>query len=222
MTMQAFTKNVSDNSTEQGFQFTFHCDNCQDGYKTKFADSKTAQKANLMKGLSSLVSMAATMTGKYNVGYSLDKGIDVVKGRFAQMSPEWQKEHDAAFEKAINEAKGNFKKCPNCNNWVCETCWNEQDGLCTRCSQRENVMVSAEVAAAKRKQVGNKAAEKNLYSSADIETKVTSCSKCGKPFGKGKFCVNCGAAVGFLKCKECGAKNVPGTNSCGECGKKLA
>jgi hypothetical protein len=34
--LQAFTRNYQDNSTEAGFQFTFYCDNCNDGYKSGF------------------------------------------------------------------------------------------------------------------------------------------------------------------------------------------
>ncbi|MGB4564892.1 MAG: hypothetical protein WBJ00_08950 [Dethiobacteria bacterium] len=40
--MQPFTDNFEDNSTEAGFQFTFYCDLCQEGYKTKFKPIKRA------------------------------------------------------------------------------------------------------------------------------------------------------------------------------------
>ena len=33
MALQSFTRNYEDNSTEAGFQFTFYCDICQDGFK---------------------------------------------------------------------------------------------------------------------------------------------------------------------------------------------
>ena len=41
MPLQPFTENFADNSTEAGFQFTFFCDLCQEGYKTTFIESKT-------------------------------------------------------------------------------------------------------------------------------------------------------------------------------------
>ena len=41
MALQPFTDNFADNSTEAGFQFTFFCDLCREGYKTKFIESKT-------------------------------------------------------------------------------------------------------------------------------------------------------------------------------------
>lgn len=42
--MTAFTRNYEDNSTEAGFQFTFYCDVCNDGYKTSFVESETYKK----------------------------------------------------------------------------------------------------------------------------------------------------------------------------------
>jgi len=50
---------------------------------------------------------------------------------------------------------------------------------------------------------------------------VTICPACGKPAGNGKFCINCGAPLGMIKCPKCGAENPPGTSFCGNCGTKL-
>ncbi|MDD5317649.1 MAG: zinc ribbon domain-containing protein, partial [Candidatus ainarchaeum sp.] len=216
---QGFTKNFSDNSTAEGFQFTFNCVNCRDGYKTKFVASETAKKGKLLKTAGGLFGAVAQLAGKSSIGYGVDRGVDAVSGRFTGMSPDWHKEHDAAFEKAQNEAKANFHKCPNCANWVCETCWNEQEGLCVKCAPRENVSIATTVAKAKRTQMEKKAAETKLFT-GELESKVTECPACGKPAGKGKFCVNCGAPMGMVKCRKCGAKNPPGTKFCGECGEK--
>ena len=52
MSLTAFTRNYEDNSTEAGFQFTFYCDLCHDGYKTQFIESQTYKKGSLFRGLS--------------------------------------------------------------------------------------------------------------------------------------------------------------------------
>lgn len=58
MTLKPFTKNFADNSTEAGFQFTFFCDLCGDGFKTSFQASKTYKKGGLLRGLGKAVSVA--------------------------------------------------------------------------------------------------------------------------------------------------------------------
>ena len=64
MPMQAFTRNYEDNSTEAGFQFTFYCDLCSDGYKTKFIESKSYKKAGFLRGLGKAVSLGADVIGR--------------------------------------------------------------------------------------------------------------------------------------------------------------
>ena len=49
--LKAFTRNYEDNSTEAGFQFTFYCDICQDGYKTSFVESETHKKNSKIRGI---------------------------------------------------------------------------------------------------------------------------------------------------------------------------
>jgi len=220
MALQPFTRNFADNSTEAGFQFTFYCDICRDGFKTKFIESKSYKKGKLLKGLGGLISAAAQVAGKYNVGYGVERGMDVIGEKFKGMSPEWHKEHEAAFETAQNEAKEHYHRCPKCQKWVCESDWNEQEGLCVEDAPRVNV----EVAAAKAKKmvadIQQKAGEKQVFT-GEIDSKQTLCPKCGKPAGEGKFCNNCGAPLNLAKCPKCGAKNPAGTKFCGECGTKI-
>lgn len=220
MALQSFTDNMQDNSTEAGFQFTFYCDLCREGYKTKFVECKATRKAGFLKGLAAGVSMAASMMGKYNVGYNLERGADLLTQRFSGMSPEWQKEHDAAFELAQNEAKEHFHRCPKCKKWVCPTDWNEQEGLCVDDAPRQAI----EVAAAKAKKMVKDIeaqAENTTVFKGEIKSKQTVCPKCGKPAGEGKFCANCGSPLGLVKCAKCGAESPAGTRFCGECGGKL-
>lgn len=215
-----FTDNFADNSTEAGFQFTFYCDICGEGYKTRFIESKTYKKRKFFKGLGDLVSTVSQLTGKYDVGYGAERARDVISERFSGMSPEWHKEHEAAFELAQNEARQHFHRCPRCTRWVCENDWNEQEGLCIKCAPH----IAAEVAAARAEKavqdIKEKAAKTQVFT-GEIESRQTICPVCGKPAGEGKFCVHCGAPLTMIQCPKCGAKNPVGAKFCGECGTKL-
>jgi len=215
-----FTSNYADNSTEAGFQFTFYCDTCREGYKTRFTESRTYGKKKFFKGLGDMIGVVAQMTGQSGLGSSLERGADAISAKFTGMSPEWHKEHEAAFELAQNEAKGHFKRCPKCNKWHCEACWNEQTGLCVADAPRENVEVAAARAQKMVKDIGA-AADGTAVFTGKVDVRQTICAKCGKPAGEGKFCGNCGASLGVPKCPKCGALNQQGANFCAECGGKL-
>ena len=47
--LTSFTRNYQDNSTKAGFQFTFYCDICNDGYKSSFVESETYKKGKLFR-----------------------------------------------------------------------------------------------------------------------------------------------------------------------------
>jgi len=220
MALQPFTRNCEDNSTDAGFQFTFFCDLCNDGYKTNFIESKTHKKAGFLRGLGQAISVGSQLLGS-STGYSVERGADILSERFQGMTPEWHKEHDQAFQLAQNEAKEHFQHCPKCRKWVCETDWNEQEGLCVECSPRENVEVAAAKGQKMVQDIQEKAAATKVFT-GEIESKQTLCPECGKPAGGGKFCNNCGASLTLIKCPKCGAKNQAGTSFCGECGNKLA
>nr|MDO8134442.1 zinc ribbon domain-containing protein [Candidatus Njordarchaeum guaymaensis] len=220
MAFQAFTRNFADNSTEAGFQFTFFCDLCGDGYKTKFAESKTHKKGGLLKGLGHAVSIGASLAGKSTAGWAARSGTDVIGERFSGMSPQWHKEHEQAFELAQNEAKGHFNRCPKCRRYVCENDWNEEEGLCVDDAPREAVEVAAAKAEKMVTDIKEKATKTQVFT-GEITTKQTICPQCGKPAGQGKFCNNCGAPLSVAKCPKCGAPNPAGTRFCGECGTKL-
>jgi len=214
----AFTTNYADNSAEAGFEFTFFCDTCREGYKTRFVESATNKKKKFFKGLGDMMNVVSQLTGT-NLG-GLSNAGNIISERFNGMSPEWHKEHELAFEAAQNEAKGHFKRCPKCHKWHCETCWNEQVGLCVADAPRENVEVAA---ARSQKMVQDiaAAAQGTTVFTGKIEGKQTMCPKCGKPAGEGKFCANCGASLGLVKCSKCGGDNLQGVNFCGACGNKL-
>lgn len=214
-----FTRNYADNSTEAGFQFTFFCDKCHDGYKTSFIESKSYKKASLLRGLGRAASIASSVAGR-GIGYRVEEGADVIAERFRGMSPEWHKEHEEAFKLAQNEAMGHFHKCPKCMRWVCDVCWNDEEGLCVDDAPRAAAEVAAARAAVRRDQIWEKAKKTQVFKE-EVEPTQTVCPVCGKPAGAGKFCTNCGAPLSMLKCPNCGADNSPSARFCSECGSKL-
>jgi len=152
----------------------------------------------------------------YNIGY----GAEAYAEKFRGMTPEWHKEHEAAFETAQNEAKGHFQRCPKCRKYVCELDWNDQEGLCVQDAPRETVEVAAAKAGKMVRDIQNKAENTQVFT-GNIESKQTICPQCGKPTGEGKFCNSCGASLSLLKCPKCGTQSPAGTNFCGGCGSRI-
>ncbi|MDD1769941.1 MAG: zinc ribbon domain-containing protein [Methanomassiliicoccales archaeon] len=216
----AFTKNMEDNSTEAGFGFTFFCDICNAGYKTRFVESTTFKKGKLFRGLGRAASAAGQLTGHGNIGSAADTGSGIISDKFEGMTPEWHKEHEKAFEDMTREAQGHFKRCPKCYRFVCDNDWNEEAQLCVDDAPREAVEVSAARSQKMKQDIEAKAAQTQVFS-GEITERQTLCPKCGKPAGAGKFCNNCGAPLGMLVCPKCGAQSPIGTRFCGECGGKL-
>ncbi|MDR3645331.1 MAG: zinc-ribbon domain-containing protein, partial [Clostridia bacterium] len=155
-----------------------------------------------------------------NGGYNVERGTDIISERFQGMSPEWQREHEKAFEFAQNEAKAHFQRCHNCRQWVCEADFNEEEGLCVECAPRMNVEIAHAKAEKMVEDIKAKAAETTVFS-GKIESKQIICPVCGKPSGQGKFCNNCGANLSLSKCPTCGAQNQAGARFCSECGTNL-
>ncbi len=220
MALISFTDNFTDNSTEAGFQFTFYCDLCQEGYKTQFIESKTYKKAGLLRGLGKALTIGATVLGRSGIGSTIERGTDILTERFEGMSPEWHKEHEQAFRLAQNEAKGHFYRCPKCTKWLCENDWNEQEGLCTECAPRESVEVASARAVKMVEDIKAKATKTEVFK-GEVDRRQTICPQCGKPSGAGKFCNHCGASLSLIQCPKCGAKSPAGTRFCGECGNRF-
>ncbi|MDR1002860.1 MAG: zinc ribbon domain-containing protein [Oscillospiraceae bacterium] len=220
--LQAFTRNYEDNSTDAGHQFTFYCDICNDGYKSSFIESSTYKKRKGSRLLGQAASLAGSLLGGklQDFGYTIERGSNILSERHQGMSPEWQKEHEQAFERAQNEARQHFHRCPNDNAYVCDHCWNEDAGLCTRCAPRQEVYVAQAHAQAMRRNI-DEAGEAATVWSGTIEAKTTICPSCGKPAGSGKFCNNCGASMELQECSKCGAKNSRNVRFCNNCGNNL-
>ncbi|MDR3359586.1 MAG: zinc ribbon domain-containing protein [Bifidobacteriaceae bacterium] len=220
--LQAFTRNYRDNSTEAGFEFTFFCDLCNDGFKSSFIESATYKKRGLMRGIGQGASLLGGLVGGRvsSLGYSAGRATDLLGQRFEGRSPEWHKEHEQAFERAQNEAKEHFHRCPSCNKYVCDQCHNEDEGLCVSCAPRQEVLVAKTRADAMRRNIGRAGDSATVWQGA-IESKTTMCPVCGKPAGNGKFCNNCGTSMALRECPRCAAPNQQTVRFCNNCGQNL-
>lgn len=220
--LKSFTRNYEDNSTEAGFQFTFYCDICNDGYKSSFIESTTYKKGKSLRGLTRGAGLLGGLIGgaAHDLGYSIERGGNILSERFEERSPEWQKEHEEAFERAQNEAQRHFHKCHACHSWVCDADYNEDEGLCVECAPRQEVYVAKAKADAMRRNIDEKAAEATVWE-GKLESKTTVCPACGKPAGTGKFCNNCGASLALNLCSSCGQENAQGVKFCNNCGSPM-
>jgi len=81
-----FTRNYSDLSTNQGFQFEFYCDRCGSGFRTRFQPSKLGTVSSALDAASSLF------------GGVLGRAADLSE---RARSATWEKAHDEAFTKAM-------------------------------------------------------------------------------------------------------------------------
>lgn len=247
--LHAFTRNYDDDSTEAGFQFTFYCDLCGNGFKSNFIESTTYNQAKRSEGLGRGASALGSLFGGAlnDLGWAVERGSDVISDRLNGQSPQWRREYEVAFNQAQEEVKSHFRKCQSCQKWVCIDCFNEEEGLCVECAPRESTYVAKARADAMKRNIDD-AAETATVWTGKIESRTTICPKCGQPAGNGKFCSGCGAPLGLKKCSNCGAEvalgikfcsncgapmnaktvcpncsaeNAPGTKFCGECGTKL-
>ena len=79
--LHAFTKNCDDESTSEGFQFRFLCDNCGEGYESEFVESKSSNAKERL----TLVSKGLDFFGARKTS----DGIDIIASQ--DRSAEWEK-----------------------------------------------------------------------------------------------------------------------------------
>jgi membrane protease subunit (stomatin/prohibitin family) len=209
-----FTRNYSDNSTDHGFQFEFYCDRCGTGYRTQFQSFALGTVANVLDAASGLFGGI--------VGQAADLGERA-------RSAAWEKAHDQAFVRAMQELKPDFVQCPRCSSWVCrKSCWNDRRGLCKECAPDLGVEMAAAQASRTTEEIWahSKMAEEDremLKEKSWREGVRATCPKCNAPLAKNaKFCPECGTKIkAEAFCAECGAKLQPSAKFCPECGAKV-
>lgn len=207
-----FTRNYTDSSTNQGFQFEFHCNRCGNGYRSSFQPWAVGTVAGALDAASSLFG------GVFGQAANMGERV---------RSATWQQARDKAFLEAAQNIKPNFVQCPRCTSWVCrKSCWNQARQLCKGCAPDLAVEISA--------QQSNKAIEKiqsDIAADSEDETVIgnvgktkikAACPNCDAPLASNaKFCPECGAKIQEKKfCTECGSALTPGAKFCPECGVK--
>ncbi|RPI21253.1 MAG: zinc ribbon domain-containing protein [Chloroflexota bacterium] len=208
-----FTRNYSDLSTNQGFQFEFFCDRCGSGFRTHFSAFALGQVSGAMEAANSLF------------GGVFGKASDLAE---RARSAAWEKAHDEAFTKAMLELKPDFMQCPRCSSWVCQkSCWNTSKGLCKQCAPDSGVEMAAAQASRTTEEIWahSKMAESDremLQEKSWREGVRATCPQCNAPLAKNvKFCPECGAKIKqTAHCTECGAELAVGAKFCAECGTK--
>lgn len=209
MALIQFTRNNRDLSTDKGFQFEFYCDRCGNGYQTEFQSSATGAVGSALDTASSL--LGGIFGSAANAAHNVH-------------SAAWEKAHDAAFNRAVEEAKPHFHKCKRCGHWVDDDCWNDERSLCKDCApdlQEEYSSIQAQAAI----RDAQEKADTVDYVAADKfkQTIVAACPHCGAKVSGGKFCPECGKPLASEKsCTNCGAKLQAGAKFCPECGTKQA
>ncbi|HHX63613.1 MAG TPA: zinc-ribbon domain-containing protein [Chloroflexi bacterium] len=207
-----FVSNYSDLSTERGFQFEFHCNRCNTGFRTRFKPSVVGNVAGALDAAGSLLG------GLFSSAADLGERV---------RSASWQRAHDDAFVAALNEIRPNFVQCPRCSAWVCrKSCWNNKRGLCKDCAPDLGVEMSAAQASRSVEEVWAHAAmaeeDKKLGKENWRETIRASCPNCEHPLEvNAKFCPECGHRLKPAdRCAHCGTKLTPNAKFCPECGER--
>ena len=208
MPLIKFVRNYRDLSTDHGFQFEFFCDICRNGYQSTFLSSKTGLAAEVLGAADSVLG------GIFRSARTVGEKVHSAK---------WEKDHDQAFNQAIQEVKVHFVQCHRCGKWVCkEICWNEERGLCVECAPKLAAEIAAAQTEAAIEQIREKVREQDLTRDLDLGTGVVAiCPACGAETKGAKFCPECGVALKKTnQCPRCGT-DAGEAKFCPECGQKL-
>jgi len=196
--MISFTKRFDDNSTDEGFKFTFYCDVSNEPLQSTFIESKSDKKSdglrNAGKGIGIGGGFFGSKFGKQLSGSVGLRGLDDMIKKSGELvgdasheydehSSGYLKEKEDAFQAAQEEVKKNFAYCSACNRWTCNHCWNVSKGKCIQ------------------------------------DANSLSCPNGHENPEGTRFCRQCGCS--FVPTCSDGHENPPGTKFCGVCGKSL-
>jgi hypothetical protein len=209
MAVIEFVQNYTDLSTDQGYQFRFHCDHCGNGFQSSYVSNKLNVAGDLLKAASGFLGGILGNVG--NGAYDIQRAVG---------GPV----HDKALRDAVEEIKPLFEQCHRCGTWVCrDVCWNSEKRLCKQCAPVLGEEVGAAQAEAMRNQVREKAYEFDQTQGADLSQQRTAkCHGCGADTGAAKFCPECGTPVSQKRqCASCHTEVAAGVKFCPECGTRM-
>lgn len=194
-----------------GFQFEFHCERCNDTWRTDFVPYRSGQASGW---LGKAAGMFGGLLGE--VGSAAD-GLALAG---------WREARDVAFKEAVERAKSHFHRCAKCFQYVCDTCWNSASGLCYNCAPSAEVEIEAAKAQGAVYAAGEKAALEGIHQGKQMDVKRERqlvCPQCKAETHGAKFCPECGTKLAVAgECPACSAPVQPGAKFCPECGKPLA
>ena len=210
MSLIQFTRNHTDHSTDKGYQFEFFCDRCGNGFRTGFQASAVGMAGSALRTVSDLFGGFMGRVG--NSTYEIERAVQGTG-------------HDHAFQSAVEEAKPNFRQCPRCSHWVCQsTCWNAKRMLCYDCAPDIETEIAAAQAQTTVDQMKVKLQEQDLTKNLNLTAEaVALCPACGARTQGAKFCPECGKPLrAKTECDRCGTHFDAGTKFCPECGNKVS
>ena len=209
-----FSDNFNDISEQRGvnagFQFEFFCERCNDTWRTEFTPYSGGRVSGWLGKASGLF------------GGIMGSVTDAAEG-LAESG--WGKAHDDSFRKSIEQAKHHFHRCAKCFQYVCDSCYNKDKGLCLNCAPDAQVEIEAAIAQGEVYAAGEKAALEGIQRGKKMDVKRSRqlvCPECGAETKGAKFCPECGHKLAEKhQCPGCSAEISPGTKFCPECGHKI-
>ncbi|MEU4114097.1 zinc ribbon domain-containing protein [Kitasatospora sp. NPDC028055] len=197
--------------TGAGFQFEFSCYRCSDTWRSPFERFTTGQVAGwLGKGVSAAWNLIG---GSAN---TISNAADGLAGHT------WGSSRDAAFQRAIDNARSHFNRCARCTHYVCGRCFNPEQGLCFSCAPD----TAAEAAAAQRRglndMVSDRAYQVGQQSGAEFDVRTPRqlvCPQCHTETHGTPFCPGCGFKLAQpVQCGQCHQDVPEGAAFCPSCG----